>query len=111
MHELSLVLSIVEIAENHAQDAKSIDEIEIDIGELSSVELNAFEFAWKQGVKDTRLKNAVKKINRIPGKGCCFDCEHEFTMLQVYDQCPNCGSHFVNIMSGKEFSVKAILVS
>lgn len=111
MHELSLVLSIIEIAENHAQDANSIDEIEIDIGELSAVEIDAFEFAWKQGVKETRLQNAVKIINRIAGKGACFNCESEFHLKHVYDTCPQCGSHFVNIMSGKEFKVKSILVS
>jgi hydrogenase nickel incorporation protein HypA/HybF len=111
MHELSLVLSIIEIAEKHAENALSIDEIELDIGELSSIEMDAFEFAWKQGVKQTRLENAVKKINRIQGKGCCFDCEHEFRLLNLYDACPKCGSHLINIMGGKEFSVKAILVT
>ncbi|MBP7512457.1 MAG: hydrogenase maturation nickel metallochaperone HypA [Bacteroidia bacterium] len=111
MHELSLVLSIIEIAENHAQDAQSIDEIEIDIGQLSAVEMDAFEFAWKQGVKDTRLQNAIKIINRISGKGACFNCEFEFQLQNVYDTCPQCGSHFINILRGKEFKVKSILVS
>ena len=67
MHELSIVMSIIDIAQQQAKsaDAKTIDEIEIDIGCLSTVQMEAFDFAWEQAVKETILDNAIKKINRI----------------------------------------------
>ena len=113
MHELSLVMSIIEIAQQHAQeaDAHLIEEIELDIGELSSVEMDAFDFAWKQGVKNTLLEKASIKINRIEGKGTCLDCEAQIHLKQVYDVCSACGSHFVMLTGGKEFKVKSLVVS
>jgi hydrogenase nickel incorporation protein HypA/HybF len=55
MHELSIVMSIVDIVNEQAATAHAtvIEEIEMDIGCLSTVEMNAFEFAWQQAVRDT----------------------------------------------------------
>lgn len=69
MHELSIVMSIVDIAQSQAQQAhaQAIEEIELDIGNLAGVELDALEFAWPQGVKNTMLENAVKKSTALKG--------------------------------------------
>jgi hydrogenase nickel incorporation protein HypA/HybF len=113
MHELSIVMSIVDIAQQQAEkeQASIIDEIEIDIGCLSSIEMNAFEFAWKQGVKETILEKAEKKINRIKGRAKCLDCENFFPLENLYDACPVCGEHFLDIIEGKELRVKSLVVS
>ena len=113
MHELSIVMSIVEIAEQQAKEANAtiIEEIEIDIGCLSTVEMNAFEFAWGQAVKGTVLETAVKKINRIRGKAQCSDCYISFLLEQLYDPCPQCGQHLLHITEGKELRVKSLVVS
>jgi hydrogenase nickel incorporation protein HypA/HybF len=113
MHELSIVMGIINIAEQQAEQAgaTSIDEIEMDIGCLSTVEMNAFEFAWSQAVKETILETAVKKINRIKGKAKCIDCDAIFSIENLYDACPYCGEHFLNIMEGKELRVKSLVVS
>ncbi len=112
MHELSIVMSIVDIAQQHAADANAavVEEIEIDIGCLSTVEMNAFEFAWQQGVKQTILEHAVKKVNRIKGKAGCPDCDKEFELENMYDGCPACGGHLINILQGKELRVKSLVV-
>ncbi|MDB5277493.1 MAG: hydrogenase expression/synthesis HypA [Ferruginibacter sp.] len=113
MHELSVVMSIVDIALEQAakKDAVIIDEIELDIGCLSTIEMNAFEFAWKQGVKRTILERAVKKVNRIKGKGHCSDCDHTFELENLYDACPFCGGYLIGITAGKELRVKSLVVS
>jgi len=113
MHELSIVMGIVDIAvkETAAADATTVDEIEIDIGCLSTVEMNAFEFAWQQGVKQTILENAEKKINRIEGKATCLDCNTQFRIENMYDACPACGKHLIEVTEGKELRVKSLVVS
>ena len=113
MHELSIVMSIVEIAEQQAKEANAIiiEEIEIDIGCLSTVEMNAFEFAWSQAVKDTVLETTIKKINRIRGKAQCSDCGNSFYLENLYDPCPQCGQHLLHITEGKELRVKSLVVS
>ena len=113
MHELSIVMSIVDIAQQQAEKANAdiIDEIEIDIGCLSTIQIEAFEFAWQQCVKQTILENAIKKINRIKGKARCLDCEISFPLENLYDACPKCGQHLIDIVKGKELRVKSLIVS
>ncbi len=113
MHELSIVMSIVDIAQQQAERANAsiIDEIEIDIGCLSTVQMEAFDFAWDQAVKETILEGATKKINRIKGKAKCFDCEKSFPIENLYDACPECGQHLIDIVEGKELRVRSLVVS
>ncbi len=113
MHELSIVMGIIDIARDYAAraGAESIDEIEMDIGCLTTVDMDAFEFAWRQGVKQTILQGAAKKINRIPGKATCMECDTVFEAVHVFDACPVCGGHLVNITEGKELRVRCLTVA
>jgi hydrogenase nickel incorporation protein HypA/HybF len=112
MHELSIVMSIVDIARQEADkaNAAAIEEIEIDIGCLSTIEMNAFEFAWQQAVKETVLANTLKKINRIKGKAVCSGCDAKFIVENLYDECPACGENFIIITAGKELRVRSLVV-
>jgi hydrogenase nickel incorporation protein HypA/HybF len=62
MHELSIAMSIVEIAEDNAAMAgvKSVSEIQIEVGNLSGVVDEALEFALEEAVKNTILRNAKR---------------------------------------------------
>ncbi len=113
MHELSVVMGVIDIAKQHAAQANAttIDEIEMDIGCLSTIQMDAFDFAWQQAVKGTLLQHSVKKINRIKGKAKCLDCETEFEIINLYDACPHCGAHLINIIDGKQMRVKTLLVT
>lgn len=112
MHELSIVMSIVDIAEKQAQKAHTneIEQIELEIGELSGVEMSSFDFAWKQGIRGSALSKAEVVINRPEGKGKCLDCENIFPVHQLFDACDACGSHFISILQGKELRVKSLVV-
>lgn len=113
MHELSIVLSIIDLAQKQTKEAQAqkVDEIELEIGELSGIEMNSFDFAWKQAIRDSILANSELKILRPKGLGQCLDCENSFYMSLIFDSCPSCGSPFVAIKSGKELRVKSLVVS
>ena len=113
MHELSIVMGILKIAENEAEKAgaKRIDLIELEIGSLAGVEQDALDFVWPGAVKYTILENAKRKIFLIEGKGQCMDCDAVFPLNHVYDPCPNCQNYLKGILQGKELRVKAIEVS
>lgn len=113
MHELSIVMSIIDIAKQQAENAhaSTIEEIELDIGTLSGVEMDALEFAWNEGVKRTVLENTVRTINRIEAMADCIDCGISFRIEHLYDGCPVCGGHLINITKGKELKVKSLVVS
>ena len=112
MHELSIALGIVKIAEDETAKAKAkkVTKIELEIGVLAGIEIDSLNFVWESAVRSTVLENAKKEILVIKGKGKCIDCNTEFNMKNVYDVCPKCKSNFKGIIQGKELRVKAIEV-
>ncbi len=112
MHELSIAMGIIKIAEQETKKANktAVDVIELEIGSMAGVELDSLEYVWETAIKDTVLENAKLEIDFIQAKAICLECETEFNMNKMYDSCTNCNSHFKNIIQGKELRVKALEV-
>lgn len=112
MHELSIVMGILNIAKNETSKAgaKEVEMIEIEIGTLAGIEFDALEFVWPAAVKNTVLEHAVKNIDIIEGKGQCMQCEEIFSINHIYDPCPKCNTYLKGILQGKELRVKALTV-
>ena len=112
MHELSIAMDIVRIAEGETAkvNAEKVLKIEREIGVLSGIEIDALNFVWSAAVQKSVLANAVKEIIVIQGVGKCEDCGNIFDMKNIYDCCPKCGSNFKNILKGKELKVKTLEV-
>ena len=110
MHELSIVMSIVEAAEEQAKrhHAKAVECIDLEIGNLAGVDEHALEFAWEVGVKNTLLEKATYNINKVKGWAKCSNCDCEFEMKELFDPCPLCGDYFLNILKGKEMKIQSI---
>src|SRR6478672_13358117 len=113
MHELSIVSSIVSIAEREAAKAKAVlvEEIELEIGCLATVEIDALKFAWEYGVKETLLEASLMRIHTIEGKAKCKQCGTVFFVQELFDPCPNCNSHSLMILQGQELRIKNLTVS
>lgn len=112
MHELSIAMSIIEIAEENAkkENASIITEIELDIGKQAGVVMEAMEFAIESAKKGTMLENANWVINEIPALARCSSCKHEFETQDLFSPCPECGNPFSEIYQGKELRVKTLKV-
>ena len=112
MHELSIALGIVKIAEDETAkaNAEKVTKIELEIGVLSGIEIESLNFVWEAAVQDSVLENAEKEIIIIEGRGKCIDCDAEFDLENIYDCCPKCNSNFKGILKGKELRVKALEV-
>ena len=113
MHEMSIVVSIIDIAEKEAMkaNASSISELELDIGTVSGIELDALNFAFESIKPKTMLKNAEIKINIIQAKSRCEDCKREFITDNVYTLCPKCDSYKTTVIQGKEMRIKSIMTN
>ena len=113
MHELSIAMSIVEIAREEVTKAGAnhVTQIELDVGKLSGVELSSLEFVWDVAVRSTVLESAERKINHIPGIGKCLECAREFEMEQIFDACPECHQYFNDIIQGKELKVRSLTLN
>ena len=113
MHELSIVMGILKIAESETAKAgaEKVDLIELEIGSLAGIEMQALDFAWESAMKDTILENAIRKIDRIEGKAQCMECDAIFVVHNIYDPCPRCQNYLKGILQGKELRVKALEVT
>lgn len=113
MHELSIALGIVRIAEQEIakSEKKRIDSIELEIGTLAGIEFDALEFVWPMAVEKTVLEKAEKKIHVVKARAQCMDCNTIYDLDFIYDACPNCQSNLKAILQGKELRVKALEVS
>lgn len=113
MHELSIAQSIVAIAEEEVSKAQAhvVDQIVLDIGKLSGVEIDALNFVWDIAVKDSVLSQAEKIINHLPGKARCTNCNTSFEMENMFDACPVCHDYFNEIIGGKELKIKSLTIT
>ena len=111
MHELSVVMSIVDIANKEANknNVSFFDEIELQIGTLSGIEFSALEFAWLPATKDSSLENAKLNIDKVKAKARCMDCDEVFGIENFFSQCPKCDSYLVEVFQGKELKVKRLI--
>lgn len=111
MHELSIIHSILETAEQELRrrgEGYTVESIELEIGELAGVEISTVEFLWPAAVGQTVLENAGCSITRMPGTAQCHDCGASFTLQQYFDPCPDCGSHLLHITGGEELRIKSL---
>ncbi len=112
MHEFSMALEVINLARREAEKnmAATVQEITIEVGDLSGVEADAFESALGLLVKDSILCNAILTIVRTAGKGICIACNHEFEMVQRMATCPICHCFPSKISGGEEFRVVSLVV-
>jgi hydrogenase nickel incorporation protein HypA/HybF len=112
MHELSLAVEVIKLAQQEAENRNvlSISEITIEVGNMSGVEAEPFESALGMIKEGSILENTLLNIIKPKGKGICNSCELEFEMNQRFDTCPACGSFPSEIRGGNEFRVVSMLV-
>ena len=110
MHEFSIALNIVDIAEEEVDrnNARKVEKIDLEIGRLSGVEIDSLKFVWEPAVKNTVLENAHRDILEIDGISECSDCQHTFSAEYLFNECPACGSMATIIKSGRELRVKSL---
>ena len=113
MHELSIVMSIVDIAEEEVKKAhaQKVDAIELEIGTQAGIEWDALEFSWSAAVKHTVLSDADRIVDKVQAIAKCTNCDGEFQVHEPYQPCPICKSPFVTYLKGKELRIKSLVVS
>jgi hydrogenase nickel incorporation protein HypA/HybF len=110
MHEISIALSIIEIAEAKARErnSPSIQTIKIRLGEFTTVVKEALEFAFEAARIGTLAEGAQLEIETVPMVLRCALCgpvtEPARTVCLV---CPTCGLPLA-IVAGEELQVEYI---
>lgn len=112
MHELAVTESILKTALDAAnkENAKTVTDVFLKIGSLSSIVDDSVSFYWDFISKDTICSQAKLHFERIPAKFLCLECNNEYSIEEVLSACPNCGSYKVKLISGDEFQLTSINV-
>jgi hydrogenase nickel incorporation protein HypA/HybF len=110
MHELGVTESILNIALQHATKAGAarITEVNLVIGELSSIVDDSVQFYWDMISDGTIAQGAILNFKRIPATLRCDVCGHEFSIHQERFTCPACGSKQVSVAGGEDFFLESI---
>lgn len=109
MHELSVTESILDIALRHA-DGRTVTDIYLVIGQLSSIVDDSVAFYWDFVSQGTTAQAARLHFQRIPAEFACQSCQHHYPPSDHTLACPSCGSTQVRLVKGQEFYVEAIEV-
>ena len=112
MHEIGIVRQLLRTVSAFAEenDIREIHEVVVDCGELSLVIPDYVEELYPTVVKGSILESARLTIHMIPGLAECEDCDEIFNVVEHRGYCPNCGSFQKTVLSGKEFTIREIVV-
>ncbi len=112
MHELSVTENILKTALNYAdrENASVVTDINLNIGQLSTIVDDSIQFYWEMIAKDTICEKARLNFNRIPARMSCFSCQKEYNLGSEPGPCPVCGSYDVRVLSGDEFQLDSICI-
>ena len=112
MHEIGIVRQLVRTVSDFAAENRVSDirEVVVDCGELSLIIPEYLEELYPVAAKDSILANAKLTICMVPGLAECENCYEIFNVIENKGFCPNCGSFERTVLSGKDFSIREIIV-
>ena len=121
MHEVSIAGAIMDSVLDAAKknDAKKVNEIFIEVGELTALNPDQLKFIFGTITIGTVAEGARYNIQVIKPIIKCAKCSYEcpikfFERLHFFIptvKCPECGDIDVDIIAGRECCVKKIKIS
>ena len=112
MHELSIAMSILEMAEEEAdrRDVK-VDAIYVKLGAMSGVAKEALLAAYEMARTETSLDSARLVIEDVPVMIYCSRCKGPRRVPSIQEiSCSECAMPSAEILQGRELQVAALEV-
>lgn len=112
MHEMSLAEGVLQLMEDaaRAQHFSRVKTVWLEIGQLASVEREALAFCFDAVTRGSLAEGAKLEVLDVPGRGWCLPCGREVVLAALYEPCPHCGSHQIQVTGGSEMRVKELEV-
>lgn len=111
MHELSIAMSIVEMAQEEAErrGQVQVQAVHLKLGRLSGVVKEALLSSYEMACEATPLAGSQLLIEEIPVEVFCPKCEvpRPVTSIQWFC-CPECGAPTPTVLHGRELEVVAL---
>ena len=113
MHELSIAMSLVDIASEEALrlGPARVVAIHVRIGAISGVVPDALQFAWELASNGTAVDGARLQIEEVPVTIYCEVCNAEQTLPSPqHFRCPVCDELALQIRGGRDLAMTALEV-
>jgi hydrogenase nickel incorporation protein HypA/HybF len=111
MHELSIAMSIVEMAqeESERQGNAQVLAVHLKLGQLSGVVKEALLSSYEMACEATPLEGSQLLIEEVPVEVFCPACDGPRTVCSIqWFCCPDCGTPTPTVLHGKELEVVAL---
>lgn len=113
MHELGLIIDVVEMVERYAVE-NEIDDIKgivLTVGEGFSVVPQLMQSVYRKASQGTILEQSFLELKLVDASAKCESCEKIFNPMHTNGVCPFCGSTEYEVRTGKEFEITNIVVA
>ncbi|MEU9890540.1 hydrogenase maturation nickel metallochaperone HypA [Sphaerisporangium sp. NPDC051017] len=107
MHELSICRSIAGIVTEHA-DERPVRTVHVQVGHLRQIVPDTLVYCWSIVIQGTALDGSELRVESIPARIRCTECEHAETLTAPVMRCGSCGSPRVSIVAGEEFLITSL---
>jgi hydrogenase nickel incorporation protein HypA/HybF len=113
MHEISIMQSTLELAEEHARKGggTAIARIRLRVGLISGVVPEALEFAFDVLKKGTMAEEASLEIERVPGDARCQVCGNNVRLDEVRFDCPDCNGMLILGDAGGDLELSHLVLA
>ncbi len=111
MHELSIAMSMIEMAEEEAarRGGATVSAIHLKLGELSGVVKEALLFSYEVACQGTRLEGSRLVIEGVPVAVYCAACRAETAIISLQQFCcAVCHAPTSQVVRGRELEVVAL---
>lgn len=111
MHELSIALSLLDVAEQEAErhGGGRVRAIHLKLGPLSGVDGQALLSAYELAREGSALEGSHLVIEEVPVVAFCPACAAERGIISVQEVCCSaCGTPTPQIVSGRELEIIAL---
>jgi hydrogenase nickel incorporation protein HypA/HybF len=113
MHELSIAISIVELAEEESQrrGGLRVTAVHLRLGLLAGVVKDALLSSYEMACEDTSLRGSHLVVEEVPGVVYCPACDARRPVhSSEWFCCSACGSIASEIVQGKELELVSLEV-
>ena len=113
MHELSIAMSIVELAEEESErrGGVHITAVHLRLGRLTGVVKDALLSSFEIACEETALAGSQLVVEEVPGVIFCSACNSRHAVDSAHwFSCPECGGLATEIVEGKELEVVSLEV-
>jgi hydrogenase nickel incorporation protein HypA/HybF len=113
VHELSIAMSIVELAQEESKrlGAERVEAVHLRVGALAGIVKDSLLFSYEMAAQDTELAGSRLVIEDVPGVVHCARCNAERPIESAQSCCcAECGTPALDVVSGRELQVTALEV-